>query len=66
MPAKKQKVWVWLTWRQVGALLAVARVIDRTPEALEQVLPTAGERAAFRGAIAMLREMQDAPGQGDR
>jgi hypothetical protein len=65
MPSRKQKVWVWLTWQQIDALLAAAKVIDRTPEALEAVLPTAGERAAFRGAIAALKDVRGAPGKGD-
>ena len=62
MPGKKRKVWVWLTWHQVDALLAVAQVIDGKPEALEAVLPTAGDRAAFRGAITALQKVRGASG----
>lgn len=64
MSGRKQKVWIWLTWQQIGTLVAAADVIDRAPEALEAVLPTAGERAAFRGAIAALKDVRDAPDKG--
>ena len=60
MPGKKRKVWVWLTWQQVDAVLAVAEVVDATPEALEAVLPERGYRAAFRGAITALRNVRGA------
>jgi hypothetical protein len=64
MPGRKRKVWVWLTWQQVDALLAAAQVIDGTPEALDAVLPMASERAAFRGAIAALKAVREAPSKG--
>ena len=60
MPGKKRKVWVWLTLQQIDALLAVARVIDATPEALEAVLREPGDRFAFRGAIAELHKVRGA------
>ena len=60
MPSKKRKVWVWLTLQQINALLAAARVIDTTPEALEAVLPERGDRFAFRGAITALQDMRNA------
>jgi len=60
MPGKKRKLWVWLTLRQIDALLAAARVIDAKPEALEAVLPERGDRAAFRGAIAALHKVKGA------
>ena len=60
MPAKKRKVWVWLTWQQVDALLTVAQMIDAKPEALATGLPEAGDRFAFRGAITALRNVRGA------
>ena len=60
MSAKKGKVWVWLTCQQIDAVLAVAEVIDAKPGKLEAILPEAGERAAFRGAVTALRNVSNA------
>lgn len=60
MSLGSRKVWIWLTYQQVEALLAVAQTADATPEALEAVLPDRGDRFAFRRAVTGLNDVRAA------
>lgn len=59
----KRVAFVQLTWPQVEAVLRVAASVDDQAGDLEKVLPEAGTRAAFRGAITTLQAVKTAESQ---
>ncbi len=60
MPPRNSYAWAQLTWAQIDAVLTLAHAVDQQPGDLNRHLPELGQRAAFRGAVAVLKTLKTA------